>query len=104
MRRSPSARTVASCLGERPISERMSVTLSFVSGTDRLLHHDAITAPPRRVQVLEPLDLAQRVDRGLEHVVRVVGAERLREDVLHARRLEYRPYRPAGDDARALDC
>src|SRR6266571_3984596 len=101
MRRSPSARTVASCLGDRPMSERVSVTLSVLSANDRLLYHRAVTPPPRRVQVLQALDPAQRVDRRLEHVVRVVGAERLREDVLHARRFEDRPHRAAGDDSRA---
>src|SRR5262247_3044924 len=101
MRRSPSAFTVASCLGDKPMIERVSVTLSFWSGTDSLLHYGGVTAAPRRVQVLKPLDPAQRVDRGLEHVVRVVGAERLGQDVLDARRLEDRPYGAACDDARA---
>src|SRR5437867_1387860 len=106
MRRSPSALTVASCLGDSPMIERLRVTLSFLSGTDRLLDWSprAVAATARRVQVLQPLDPAQRVERGLEHVVRIVGAERLREDVLHARRLEDRPHRAAGDDARAGDC
>src|SRR2546422_7131520 len=101
MWRRPSARTVASCLGDRPMSERVSVTLSLLSATDRLLHQRAVATPPRRVQVLQALDPAQGVERGLEHVVRVIRSERLREDVLHARRLEDRPHGAPGDDARA---
>src|SRR5207248_10033320 len=80
-------------------------TPSFVSCSAPLC--DLLSFPTRRssdlVQVLQPLDPAQRVERGLEHVVRIVGAERLREDVLHARCLEDRPHRAAGDDARAGD-
>src|SRR2546426_1575672 len=101
MWRRPSARTVASCLGDRPMSERVSVTLSLLSATDRLLHQRAVATPPRRVQVLQALDPAQGVERRLEHVVRVIRSERLREDVLHARRLEDRPHGAPGDDARA---
>src|SRR5215470_2349144 len=101
MRWSPSAFTVASCLGDRPMIERVSVTLSFLSGTDGLLHYGTVAATPRRVQILQSLDPAQRVDRGLEHVVRVVGAERLGQDVLDARRLEDGPHGAARDDARA---
>src|SRR5213594_4277569 len=103
MRRSPSALTVASCLGDSPMIERLRVTLSFLSGTDRLLDWSprAVAATARRVQVLQPLDPAQRVERGLEHVVRIVGAERLREDVLHARRLEDGSHGTARDDAGA---
>src|SRR5205814_1941959 len=80
-RRSPSALTVASCLGERPMMERERVILSLLLATGRLLHHRrTIAAPPCRVQVLQALDLAERVERRLEDVVRVVRAERLGED------------------------
>src|SRR4029434_5786861 len=81
--------------------ERVSVTLSLWSGTDGLLHYRDVAAAQRRVQLLKPLDPAQRVDRGLEHVVRVIGAERLGEDVLDARRLEDGPHGAARNDARA---
>src|SRR5437016_12625373 len=74
-RRSPSARTVASCLGERPIIDRVRVTLSFLSGTGNLLRggDDAIAASPRRMQILQALDPAERVDRRLQHVVGLFG-------------------------------
>src|SRR6266566_4489102 len=103
IRRSPSARTVASCLGDRPIIDLVRVTLSFLSGTGHLLRGGggAVAASPRRVQILESLDPPERVDGRLEHVVRVVRAERLREDVLDARGLEDRPHRAAGDDSGA---
>ena len=52
------------------------------------------------MQILKSLDPPQRVDRRLEDVVRIVGAEGLREDVLDARRLEDRPYGAARDNAR----
>src|SRR5882672_2840670 len=103
IRRSPSARTVASCLGDRPIIDLVRVTLSFWSGTGHLLRRggDAVAASPCRVQILKTLDPAQRVDRRLEHVVGVVRAEGLRENVLHAGRLEDRAHGAARDDARA---
>src|SRR5512132_1802205 len=102
MRRSPSAFTVASWRGLSPMIERVRVILSFLLGTRGLLHHVALAAaPPRRVQVLQPLDPAQGVDGRLQDVVRVVRAERLGEDVLHPRRLEHRPHGAAGDDAGA---
>src|SRR3990167_829966 len=103
MRLSPSARTVSSCFGERPIIERTSVILSVLLATSRLLRARAVPAAPHRVLVLQALDPPERVDRRLEDVVRVVRAERLGQDVLHARRLEDRPYRAPRDDARARD-
>src|SRR6266571_1505484 len=48
---------------------------------------------PRRREVLQP------IQRGSHHVVRVGGAEALREDVAHTGALEHRAHRPAGDDA-----
>src|SRR3989442_1463569 len=50
---------------------------------------------PRRGEVLQP------VHRGADHVVRVGGAQALGQDVTHARALEHRAHRTAGDDARA---
>src|SRR5581483_4309241 len=44
----------------------------------------------------------QRVEGGLDHVVGVGGADRLRHHVLHTQRLEDGPHRAAGDDAGAL--
>src|SRR5262249_25904033 len=104
IRRSPRAFTVASCLGERPMIDLVSVILSFLPGTGRLLHATVRSAlAPRGVQILEPLDPAERVDGRFQDVVRVVGSERLGEDVLHASRLEHRPHGAAGDDAGAGD-
>src|SRR5262245_37155519 len=86
MRRSPSAFTVASCLGDSPMIDLVSVTLSFLPGTGRLLYAAAVgrTLAARSVQILKPLDAAKRVDGRFEHIVGIVGAERLREDVLDA--------------------
>src|SRR5215217_1096117 len=50
----------------------------------------------RRILVL------QRVEGRADEVVRVRGAERLRDHVLHAERLEHGAGRAAGDDAGAL--
>src|SRR5262249_55111801 len=103
IRRSPSALTVASCLGLRPMIDLRSATLSFLLGTGRLLREAAVAAAPsRRVQILEALDAPERVERRLQDVVRIVRAQRLREDVLHPGRLQHRPHGAAGDDAGAL--
>src|SRR2546426_9435547 len=64
------------------------VTLSFWLATAVLLREIAVTGTPGGVQILEPLDAAQRVHGRLQHVVRVVRPERLGQDVLHPRRLE----------------
>src|SRR6267378_1242346 len=81
MRRRPRAFTVASCLGLRPMMDFVRVILSFLPGTGRLLDtaavHDALA--PRGVQILQPLDTTERVDRRLQHVVGVVGSQRLGE-------------------------
>jgi hypothetical protein len=59
--------------------------------------------PGREAAVLaRVLELGERVERRLDHVVRVRRAERLRQDVLDAGRLENRAHRAAGDDARSL--
>ena len=47
------------------------------------------------------VELLQRVERRLDHVVRVGRADRLGDDVLDAERLEHRAHRAAGDDAGA---
>src|SRR6266508_732728 len=84
IRRSPRGLTVPSCLGLRPMILFTRVILSFLSGTARLLRQVAAGAPPpRRVQVLQPLDPPQRVDGSLEHVVGIVRPQRLGQDVLH---------------------
>jgi hypothetical protein len=63
---------------------RVSVILSFLLGTRGLLHHVSVAAaPPRRVHILKALDPLQRIDGGLEHIVRIVRAKRLREHVLN---------------------
>src|SRR5438105_1149830 len=102
MRRSPSDFTVASCLGLMPMMLLVSVTLSFWLGTGRL-HPVAVRTAPHRVQVLKPLDTPQRIDGRLEDVVGIVGSQRLRENVLHAGRLEDGPDGAARDDTRPGD-
>src|SRR5215470_17316603 len=99
IRRRPSAFTVASCLGDSPMIDLISVILSFLPGTGRLLHPTAIrrALAANGVKILKPLDAAERVNRRLENIVRVVRAKRLGQDVLHARRLEHGPHRAAGD-------
>src|SRR5688572_12823292 len=104
MRRRPRAFTVASCLGLRPMMDFVSVILSFLSGTDRLLHVvvRAVGAlATYGVQILKSLDPAERVDGRLEDVVWIVRSQGLGQDVLHPGRLEHRPHRATGNDARA---
>src|SRR6185503_12488378 len=101
MWRSPSARTVASCLGLSPMMLFTSVTLSFLA-TGRLLPVTVQPAPAGRMQIELPLHAPERVDGRLEHVVRVVRPQRLGEHVLDARRLQHRPDRAARDDPGAL--
>src|SRR5438552_1787828 len=68
MRRRPRAFTVASCVGERPIIDLVSVTLSFLPGTGRLLHAAVgVALAPRGVQVLQSLDAAEGIDGRLQH-------------------------------------
>src|SRR6266478_3251735 len=45
------------------------------------------------------VELQQRLERRLDHVVRVGRADRLGDDVLDAERLEHGAHRAAGDDA-----
>src|SRR5258707_14982914 len=47
------------------------------------------------------IELQQRLERRLDHVVRVGRADRLGDDVLDAERLEHGAHRAAGDDAGA---
>src|SRR5262245_9704598 len=90
MRRSPRAFTVASCVGDSPMIDFARVILSFLPGTGRLLHAAAIrrALAARGVQILKPLDAAERVDGRFQNIVWVVGSERLGEDILDAGRLE----------------
>src|SRR6266508_911452 len=103
MRLSPSPFTVASCLGLRPMMLFTRVILSVFPGTDDLRGRDVAVARPlaRSVHVLEVLDPPERIDGGLQDVVRVVRAERLGEDVLHAGRFQHGPDGAAGDDPGA---
>src|SRR5438128_4006466 len=103
MRLRPSAFTVASCRGDSPMMLRVSVSLSLLAGTRGLLHGSvvAVAAPASGVQILESLELAKRVDGGLEDVVRIVRPQRLRQDVLDADGFQHGPYRAAGNDAGA---
>src|SRR5262249_25480847 len=88
MRRRPRAFTVASCLGLSPMIDLVRVSLSFLLDTAGVLREVPVTAPARRVQILKPLDPAQGVHGGLEHVVGIVGAEGLGQDVLDSGRLQ----------------
>src|SRR6185295_971871 len=97
MWRRPSACTVPSCFGESPMMLFTRVTLSFFA-RGRLLPVAFHGPPPRRVGGLQPLQPPEGIHRRLQHVVRVVGAECLGEDVLHPRRLQHRSHRPARDD------
>src|SRR6266508_2059248 len=78
-----------------------SVTLRALA--TRTLRPIAITRlAPRVVCPLQPLEAAERVDGGLEDVVRIIGAQRLGQDVLNPGRFEHGAHGPARDDARAL--
>src|SRR5215472_18606346 len=102
IRRSPRAWRVRTWFGLSPIRLRISVILSFLLlGKGRLLRFRR-RLPPKRVQVLEPADPPEGVQGRLEHVVRIVGAERLGEDVLDPRRLEHGANGAAGDEAGPL--
>src|SRR5438045_2517607 len=97
IRRRPSAFTVASCLGLRPMMDFRSETLSFLLGTDRLLYQAALAAAtPGGMQILKALDAPERVDRRLQHVVRVVGPQRLGQNVLDPGRLQHGTHGAAG--------
>src|SRR3984893_3396051 len=59
-----------------------------------------LAAAPRRHRA-RAHRAAERVKSGLDHVVRVRGADRFRHHVLHPQRLENGAHRTAGDDAGA---
>src|SRR5262249_40979087 len=101
MRRRPRAFTVASCLGLSPMIDLVRVSLSFLLDTAGVLREVPVTAPARRVQILKPLDPAQGVHGGLEHVVGIVGAEGLGQDVLASGRLQDGTHGAPGNDSRA---
>src|SRR5438034_5253191 len=102
MRRRPNALTVASCFGESPMMLRTSVSLSFFCATHGLLlSHVTVGPPPGRMEILQTLDPPERVDRRLQHVVRIVRAERLRQDVLDTGRFQHWTNRAAGHDPGA---
>src|SRR5262245_29104260 len=101
IRRSPRASSVRTWPGLSPIRLRVRVILSFLLDKNRLLGLRG-TLAPEPLKILELPDPPEGVERRLQHVVRVVRAERLGEDVLDARRLEHGPDRAAGDQARAL--
>src|SRR5262252_7524378 len=101
MRRSPSALTVASCLGERPMMLRTRVTLSFFA-TRSLLAIGLSPLATARIGGLQAFHPPKRVHRRLEYVVRIVRAERLGQDVLDSGGFEHRADGAAGDDASSL--
>src|SRR6202012_1266716 len=57
-----------------------------------------------RLVLLLVVKLLERLERRLDDVVRIGGAERLGQDVLDPGRLEDRAHRTAGDDAGAFRC
>src|SRR5262249_27093026 len=63
---------------------------------------DLAPAPGR--DLARRLDMLERVEGRLDHVVRVRGAHRLRHDVVNAEALEDRAHRAASDDAGAWRC
>src|SRR5439155_2698477 len=101
MWRSPGAFTVGSWFGDRSMVLLARVTLSLLA-TGCLLAVALGGLAPGRVRGLQLLHAAKGVHGGLEDVVRIVGPERLGEDILDAGRLEHRANRAAGDDARSL--
>src|SRR5262249_37570440 len=101
MCRSPSAFTVASCVGDIPMMLLTSVILSALA-TGGLLPVALGRLPSCVVRPLQPLEAAEGIDRRLEDVVRVVGAEGLGQDVLHPGCLEHGPHGPARDDPGSL--
>src|SRR5262249_19258219 len=94
--RRPRARSVFTWFGWSPIRLRTRVILSLLLGKGRLLRFLRGLAA-QRVEVLEPPHPLERVDGRLQDVVRVVGADRLGQDVLDAGRLQHRPHRATRD-------
>src|SRR5207249_1909154 len=102
IRLSPRAWSVRTWFGLSPIRLRVRVILSFLLlGKGRLLRLRRGLLP-ERMQVLELPDAPEGVEGRLEDIVRVVGAERLGEDVLNPRRLQHRADGAARDETRPL--
>src|SRR5262245_59865444 len=101
IRRRPSACSVRTWPGRSPIELRRRVTLSFLLGKDGLLHF-LRALPPEPLEILELPDPPEGVERRLQHIVRVVRAQSLGQDVLDAGGFEHRPDRAARDQTRPL--
>src|SRR5262245_65013011 len=84
---------------------RVSVILSFWLANRRLLRNATVAAAaaPSRVEILKPLDPTEGIDGRLEHVVRIVRAQRLGQDILDARRFQHGTNRPPRDDPSTRD-
>src|SRR5579875_714562 len=81
------------------LSRAMSAPLSR-AGAQQPGRRDVLEGqPPAGGHLLRTDQLAQRVDRRMDDVDRVVRAERLRQHVVDTRALEHGAHRAAGDDA-----
>jgi len=61
---------------------------------------DCLAAQSRNV--FSPLQPLERIESRLNHVVRIGGANRLRQHILHTSRRHHRPYRASRNHARAF--
>src|SRR5262245_31758044 len=100
----PSPRSVWRCRCVPPIGLPTKVTFivcaSAIVARSRRQLGDGLAAPRR--DLLGGLQLLQRGDRRLHHVVRIVRAEAFGEHVAHAGELDDRAYAAAGDHAGAF--
>ena len=102
--RSPRALTVASCFGLQPDDALHERDPKLLAATGRLLLPRRRPPLRRRAACRSCSRLIRRSASmvALSTLCGIVGPQRLREDVLHPRRLQHRPHGAARDDAGAL--
>src|SRR5690606_7980647 len=93
---SPSCRRTSSLTSVVPLA---LLETGFGSGVRTAANDVADLLAAARRDHARALLVLQRVEGGAHHVVRVRRAERLRNHVLDAERLEHGAHRTAGDDA-----
>src|SRR5439155_26887860 len=99
----PRPRSVARCFSVWPLIPRTSFTFSAISGSLLRAHLRQLLAA-QAGRFLGAAQLAQTVERGLHHVVRIPRPLRFGQDVADAHRLEHPPDAAAGDHAGSFAC
>src|SRR5262249_34554775 len=99
---SPRPRKVSRTRWVHPIGLRRSVTLSMRDSVIVLSADLFDRLAAQRGDVLGHAQIAERLHRGLDHVVWVIGADAFGEHIAHAGELDHRAHAAPGDHAGAV--